>query len=297
MTFGQIDIFLTIIEAGSFTQAAQKLGISQSAISHGLRSLEKELQVVLLDRQGRDIHLTAAGQQLLPRFREMQGMAATINQQAAAWNGASLGTVRIGSFGTTSSRHLVPDILAKFRQQYPKIDLEIREGRDQEVISWLQNRQIDLGFITLPDDRFDSVPLIQDQLIALIPSAWALAWQAEIHLSDLCAHPFILTDAGSAELVKEIFSSARLHPKIKHQCVQITSSCALVAGQEGVAIMAEMALPPPSEMMAGITVRYLNPTYPRQIGLAMMDRRALSPAAEAFLRIAQQVFPQIECDS
>ena len=294
MTFGQIDIFLMIIETGSFTLAAQRLGISQSAISHGLRSLEKELQVSLLHRQGGDIHLTAAGQQLVPRLREMQGLATTIHQQAAALNGVSLGTIRIGSFGTTSSRHLIPQILAQFRPQYPEIDLEIHEGRDQEVISWLQNRQIDLGFVTLPDDRFDTVSLLQDQLIALIPSSWSLARKSEIYLSDLCSHPFILTDAGSADLIQQIFSSARLHPRIKHRCTQIVSSCALVAGQEGIALMAEMALPSVAEMMAGITIRSLTPAYPRQIGLAMLDRQSLSPAASAFLQIAQQIFPQID---
>ena len=116
MTFTQLEIFAKVAELGGFTAAAEQLGISQSAVSHALRLLEKEWGVILLSRRQSSIEVTEAGRNLLIRVRELLGVSEAIRQEAAAMRGLSRGVLRIGSFGPSSSLWLLPKILGQFQK-------------------------------------------------------------------------------------------------------------------------------------------------------------------------------------
>jgi DNA-binding transcriptional LysR family regulator len=111
MTLTQLEIFSLVAELHGFTPAANRLGISQSAVSHALKSLEQELGVELLRRHQTRVEPSDIGQQLLVRARAMLGLANTLRQEAADARGMKTGTLRIGSFGPTSSIKLLPLIL------------------------------------------------------------------------------------------------------------------------------------------------------------------------------------------
>ena len=99
MTLTQLEIFSLVAELQGFTSAATRLGITQSAVSHAIKSLEQELQVDLFRRHQAQVELTDIGTQLLLRARAMLGLAATLAQEAADARGMKRGTLRIGSFG------------------------------------------------------------------------------------------------------------------------------------------------------------------------------------------------------
>jgi DNA-binding transcriptional LysR family regulator len=201
MTLTQLEIFSLVAELRGFTAAAHRLGISQSAVSHALKSLEQELGVELLRRHQSTVELSDIGQQLLLRARAMLGLANTLRQEAADARGMKRGTLRIGSFGPTSSIKLLPDILRHYRAEHPGIEIHIDEGPDRQVIQWLEERRIDVGFVVLPQERFDTVALVEDQMVALLPAGHPLATRNSVSLSELCDDPFVLTEAGSSELV------------------------------------------------------------------------------------------------
>ena len=102
MTFTQLEIFARVAELGSFTAAAAQLGITQSAVSHALRLLEKEWGVTLLSRQQSRIEVTEVGRNLLIRVRELLGVSEAIRQEVDAVRGLRRGVLRIGSFGPSS---------------------------------------------------------------------------------------------------------------------------------------------------------------------------------------------------
>ncbi|BCQ62612.1 hypothetical protein PBOI14_43620 [Pseudomonas sp. Boi14] len=128
MTLTQLEIFSLVAELQGFTSAATRLGITQSAVSHAIKSLEQELQVDLFRRHQAQVELTDIGTQLLLRARAMLGLAATLAQEAADARGMKRGTLRIGSFGPTSSIRLLPRILHDYRREYPDIEVHIDEG-------------------------------------------------------------------------------------------------------------------------------------------------------------------------
>ncbi|PMV25320.1 MULTISPECIES: LysR family transcriptional regulator [unclassified Pseudomonas] len=285
MTLTQLEIFSLVAELQGFTHAANRLGISQSAVSHAIKGLEQELGVELFRRHQAHVALTDIGEQLLLRARAMLGLAGTLEQEAADARGLKRGTLRIGSFGPTSSNRLLPQILWPFRQAYPDIEVHVDEGPDRQVIQWLDERRIDVGFVVLEQERFDTFALFTDQMVALLPANHPLVAHPALRLGDLCEAPFILTEAGSSELVSRLFADARLTPKVRYRCAQLLSTLEAVSRGDGVSVVAQGSLPvtPDPRYVA----RPLAPAITRSIGLAVLDRRQASPATLAFIRVAQ----------
>jgi DNA-binding transcriptional LysR family regulator len=284
MTLTQLEIFSLVAELHGFTAAAHRLGISQSAVSHALKSLEQELGVELLRRHQSQVELSDIGQQLLLRARAMLGLANTLRQEAADARGMKRGTLRIGSFGPTSSIKLLPMILQHYRAAHPGIEVHIDEGPDRQVLQWLEERRIDIGFVVLPQERFDTFALIQDQMVALLPTGHPLSGRDSVSLSDLCNDPFVLTEAGSSELVSRLFSAAQLTPNIRYRCSQLLSTLDTVARGDALTLVAEGSLPDTAD--SHHVKKPLTPVVTRQVGLAVLDRRQSSPATLAFIKLA-----------
>lgn len=288
MTLSQLQIFSLVAELRGFTSAASRLDISQSAVSHALKSLEQELGVELIRRHQSLVELTDIGQQLLLRARAILGLAATMEQEAADARGMKRGTLRIGSFGPTSSMKLLPAILQRYRAAHPGIEVHIDEGPDRQVLQWLEERRIDVGFVVLPQERFDCFALVEDQMVALIPSQHGLAAKDSVSLAELCDDPFILTEAGSAELVSRLFLAARLNPNIRYRSSQLLSTLETVARGDALTLVAQLSLPEANDPR--YRVKALSPPVQRQVGLAVLDRRQASPATLAFIEQARSLY-------
>ncbi|MDG9783003.1 LysR family transcriptional regulator [Metapseudomonas otitidis] len=290
MTFTQLEIFALVAELRGFTAAALRLSISQSAVSHAIRALEQELGVSLVRRDPAGVELTDIGRDLLVQARQILGLAEGMAQQAAAARGLRRGTLRIGSFGPTSSLRLLPPLLAAFAEAHPGIEVYVEEGTDQQVLDGLLDRRVEIGFVVLPENRFDTLPLVEDQLVAVVPRGHPLAEQAALPLAALCDDPFILTAAGSAPLVSGVFAAARLSPRIRYRTGQLLSTLAQVEAGLGITLVAELALPAADAgRPAGYVARPLAPPVRREVGLALLDEAAASPAARAFLNIARRL--------
>lgn len=284
MTLTQLEIFSLVAELHGFTAAANRLGISQSAVSHALKALEQELGVELLRRHQSQVELSDIGQQLLLRARAMLGLANTLRQEAADARGMKRGTLRIGSFGPTSSIKLLPLILQQYRAAHPGIEVHVDEGPDRQVIQWLEERRIDIGFVVLPEDRFDTFALMEDQMVALLPADHPLTARKSLSLRDLCHDPFVLTEAGSSELVSRLFNAARLTPNIRYRCSQLLSTLDTVGRGDALTVVAESSLPQDADRR--YVKRPLSPPVRRQVGLAVLDQRQSSPATLAFISLA-----------
>ena len=294
MTLTQLEIFATVAELGGFTAAGGRLGISQSAVSHALKGLEKEWQVTLLSRSQAGIELTDVGRSLLVRAREMLCVAEAISQEISAVRGLNHGVLRIGSFGPTSSLQLLPRILDQYRKDYPGIDIYVEEAGDDDVAQWIHDRRVDVGFVTLPDDRFDTLPLVDDQFVALVPVNHPLATKKAVSLADLCNSPFIMTTAGSTSQIEQLFAAEGLHPAIKHRYSQVITIVKMVEKEEGVSIVADLALPDQvMEMCPGVFKKPLSPVAERSVGLAVRSRKHVSPAVEAFLKVSETVMKSL----
>lgn len=232
--------------------------------------------------------MTEVGRQLLGRAREILGLAEAMRQEVADARSLKRGSLRIGSFGPTSSLKLLPAILDEYRRRYPDIEIHVEEDADDEVIQWIQDRRVDVGFVVLPEERFDTLSLVEDQLVALVPATHALASRSAVALSDLCNEPFIMSEGGCAALIEPLFTAAGLTPQVRYRISQMITIFGMVERGDGVAIVAELALPDGVEVSHPGLIRLpLRPRVKRRVGLAVHDMRQLTPAAKAFLDVAK----------
>ncbi len=212
MTFTQLEVFAALARAGSFSRAAALLGITQSAVSHALRALEGELQVQLVRREGPHSPLTDAGTRLLQRANDILQQKEALRQEADAERGMARGTLRVASFGATSSLRLLPPLITEYRRRQPAVLVQIDEQNDDTVVKWLLERRVEIGFVVLPDERFETVPLVEDELVALLPASHRLAAQRSIRAADLQGEAFVRTSAGSGAHIDRFLAEAGAQP-------------------------------------------------------------------------------------
>lgn len=290
MTLTQLEIFSKLAELKNFTHTAQLLNISQSAISHALKALEKKWETQLFYRNNNEVELTAAGQRLLPYANEILNVAHMIQQEVMDLKGLKTGTLRIGSFGASSSNVLIPLILKQFAQHHPEVEVLVMEGTDKDVLQWIDERKVDLGFVVLPETRFDSFALLEDIFVALLPNDLEIAQKPAVQLQELLDHPFIMTSAGSQNHVMELFKAAQLTPQIKYNLSQILSILNMVNQGAGVSIVADLALDTNIlSLYPNVVKRPLSPNIKRSIGLAVKNKQQMSPTAKAFVELAVQL--------
>ena len=283
MTFTQLEIFSVLAKVGSFSRAAAALGITQSGVSHAFKQLETELGVSLLIRESGTPVLTDIGARLLVRANDILQQKEALQQEAGLEQGIARGTLRIASFGATSSLRLLPSLLARFQKAHPLVEVHIDEVVDGVVVQHLLERRVELGFVVLPDERFDTLPLVVDELVAVLPASHPLASKPSIKAQDLHDQPFIRTSAGSGPHIDQFLAAQGAIPKTLFRFEQLGSMMGFVLAGNAVAIAARLALPEPP---AGVVYRSLQPRRPREIALAALRFDKLSPAAKAFVEIA-----------
>lgn len=290
MTFVQLEIFSVLAELKSFTLTAKKLEISQSAISHALKSLEKQWNVRLFHRNKNEFEITVVGSELLIYTKEILNSTNTLNQKVSDFNGIQSGKIRIGSFGASSSNVLIPLILEKFSLKHPKIEIFIEEGTDKQIAQWLLENKIDIGFTVLPDERFVTYPIIEDIFVALIPKSFDLSKKNSVTLEEIIEYPFLMTAAGSQKHVIEIFKDANLYPNIKCTFSQILTIINMVNNSMGVSIVADMALNNDLlKLFPNVTKHPLSPNIKRSIGLSIKSKNHLTPLIKSFIHTAKSI--------
>lgn len=295
MTLTQLEVFSVLAKVASFSRAAGVLGITQSGVSHAIKQLEGELGVVLLNRDGATSTLTDVGAKLLIRANDILQQKEALQQEALAERGIARGTLRIASFGASSSLRILPKLIARFQEVHPLVDVQIEEAIDSVVTQWLLERRVELGFVVLPDARFDCLPLLEDELVAVLPESHSLASQSAISAGDFHGQPFIRTSAGSGPRVEAFLAKAGAVPKTLAQFEQLAATMGFVVQGSALTIAARLALPEPPP---GVVYRKLKPRCRREIALAALSYEKLSPAAAAFVGIAKKLASggsQINC--
>ena len=158
------EIFLKVCETGSFSKAAEALNYTQSGISQMMAGLEEELGVQLFARVKRGVSLTDNGARLIPYIQEMVNQKDKLRQAAFNINNKIEGKLRVGSFSSITALWM-PDVVHFFRENYPKVDVEIFDGNYDEIRDWIIHGQVDCGFLSsiVADDLTPSETVQMDK--------------------------------------------------------------------------------------------------------------------------------------
>ena len=201
-----IKVFLAVAEYGSFSEAGRQIHISQPAVSQIVQGLERQLQVQLFIRQGRNAQLTEAGQVLVPMARELMSSTQRVIQTMLSLQGEVIGEMTIGC-STTSGKYLLPGMIARFRRKFPQVRLNVLVTSRDSVINKLINADVPLGVsskqIEHPDLEYQD--FFTDNVILIVPAEHPWAKFRKVYPDDLLDEPMILREelAGTREVLMD----------------------------------------------------------------------------------------------
>jgi len=287
MNLAQLRAFATVAHSGSVSEAAVQLGLTQSAVSHALASLERELGARLIIRDRAGCLLTDLGAKIAPDASEALRHADRIADVAAAESGLRGGRLRVGLIPSASSV-LLP-LIAQFRHRFPGVTMAVFEGTDQEVNDWINGRTVDLGVVTGPRPDLETVPLAEDEMLAVVPSGHHLATRREITVAGLAGEPFLMSSGGCEPAIRRLHDQHRVPLVPAGRVTDMTTLLAMVREGLGVSIIPALCLGASHD---GITALPLRPRAPRSLLLSARDAD-LSPAASSFLSHVRDARP---CD-
>jgi DNA-binding transcriptional LysR family regulator len=206
----ELKVFVMAAEELNFSRAAQRLHLSQSAVSQNIQSIERTYGVELFVRHGRSVQLSEAGQALLPMAREVLNSARLLEDALVNAKGAVTGELSIGC-ATTSGRYFLPNLLAAFQRLYPNVRVRVSLMKRQNVVDGMLDQTLNLGVVGRCVDHreLECQPLFEDQIIMIAPveHPWA-ALGYVVKPADVLEQPFISREHSSGTY-EELFDELR----------------------------------------------------------------------------------------
>ena len=279
MSIQKYQVFLHVTEAGSVSRAAEDMGLTQSAVSHALSSLESEFGLRLLTRSRSGVRLSPEGKRILPAVRDILSAEERLRETVSSLHGLSTGTIRVASF-TSVAVHWLPSMLKAFQAQYPQIRFKLLNGDYHDVEQWLEEGSVDLGFVSLPTRAPGKVtPLMEDRLLVILPKDHPLASLPNFPIGYARQEPFISLLESSDHDLRRALDAEGIRPHIRFITKDDYAIIAMVEQGLGIAIMPELLLRGRTDNIATLE---LKPQASRTIALAVTDQGQQSPAAKMF---------------
>ncbi|MFR7797351.1 MAG: LysR family transcriptional regulator [Collinsella sp.] len=239
----KMQVLLETVRAGSFTCAAERLSYSQSGVSRMVGDLEADWGFKVLDRSREGVVLSADGRQVMPAVEALCEEFTRLQRRVDEMRGLMRGKICIGTFSSVAT-HVLPPVIARFRADHPDIDYELLMGDYSEIEQWVAEGRCDLGFIPREPRGagMASRPLVQDELMAVVPADSSLAAAEVVSLADLANEQFILLERGSDDEITPLFRRAGLTARSKLSTWDDYAIMAMVEDGLGVSILPALIL-------------------------------------------------------
>ncbi len=282
MEWQQLEHFRAVARAEHFTRAAERLAVSQPALSRSIAKLEEELGVRLFDRLGRSIRLNEFGRILLERadraFAEIENGVQAIRQM----NDPLTGTVSL-AFLLSLGLNILPEIIGKFNRAYPNVEFRLFQNATPSILKLLTGGEVELCLTGAANDQPGVAwrKLIDEELFAYLPAAHHLASRAALRLDELAAEPFISFKRGYGmrELTERFCHEAGFAPRIAFEGDDVATVVGLVSSGLGVSLIPSFS---GSDAAKIKRISVTEPLCRREIGLAWLKERTLTPSVELF---------------
>ncbi len=247
MELRQLKCLVVLADELHFSKAAERLGISQPALSQQIQTLERELNVRLFQRTKRSVHLTVAGRLTLEQaVRTLQDAERTELVARQAGRGEQ-GYIEIGYVGSAAFSGILAKTISDFRRTNPRVELRLQELGIRQQLDDLSSGRLDVGFIRRPVRHWPvgvtSITILREPIIVALPANHPLARQRNVPVGALAEEDLIamqITEGvGFHAQVSELCRKHRFVPKIAHRAQQFAAIASLVGGGLGVALVPE----------------------------------------------------------
>ena len=279
------EAMVTAVELGSFTRAAERLGVTQSGLTHMMNSLEKEVGFPLLVRDHYGVRLTPAGEGLLPAVRDLLRAGRRLEERIAAQNGAKRENIRVAAYSSICM-HWLPTIVQQFRNDFPDVSVDIRMGSVDEMYRWLQEDKVDLSFASRQDKgRYDWVPLWDDPLLAILPPGYPVRGREAFPVEEFDGQEFLMPSLGFDLDILGVFEGRGVHPAITNTSVEDAAILSMVECGLGISVVHELMLHPNRYR---VRPKHFDIPQVRDIGIAVKKDVAPSTITRLFVAHAKE---------
>jgi DNA-binding transcriptional LysR family regulator len=274
--------FLAVAETGAITEAAERVGVTQPALSRRIQQLEEHLGVELLARGRKGVQLTEIGrlvqheaQGIVARYEQMREMVSSHQRLEG-------GTVRIGG-GATAVSFILPEAIAAFQAAHPQVRFQMREAGSSEIAGDVVAGQLELGVVTLPvrDRELDVTPLTTDHIVLVGRRDHPLAQRRRVRIQDLADQAFVAFEAGSAlrQIIDGKLREAGVEVNVVMELRSIPAILRMVLTTGNLAFVSQLGMEQRGDVVA-LPVRGLR--IARHLAVIARRGAVLSPAAAAF---------------
>lgn len=273
---------LAVADAGSITEAAARLNVTQPALSRRVHQLEEHLGVELLTRGRKGVALTVIGETVAAEARVLVARYDHLRAEVAAHGRLEGGTVRIGG-GATAVSFVLPRAIAEFQSAYPGVRFQVKEAGSREVSQDVVSGRLELGLVTLPVPlrELDAWPLIEDEIVVIARRAHPLTRLKQLDFGHLAGLGVVGFEAGSAirQIVDQALRAAGIEMSVLMELRSISAIIRMVATTDALAFVSRMGVESEATVrvlqVRGLSIR-------RELALVARRGTNLSPAAANF---------------
>lgn len=199
LNLNELEVFIAAAEHGSFSEAARRMHLSQPAVSQCIQTLERRFQLELFTRQGKSARLSDAGKTLLPLARELVTSAVRLKETMCSLSGVIAGHIQVGC-SSESGKYLMPTVMARFRQHFPTVRVDIHTDSRERMINRLVENRLDFAVSSKLIDHhdLDGLAFFEDELVLIVPSNHVWARSGLIFPNNLMDAPVIMCELTSA---------------------------------------------------------------------------------------------------
>ena len=284
MDLNNLNAFIAVAESGSFSEAGERLHLTQPAVSKRIASLEQQLETRLFDRIGREISLTESGRALLPRAYQVKDALADTRRALANLNGEIAGKLTLAT-SHHIGLHRLPPVLRTFTRLHPKVSLDIRFLDSEAAYEEVLQGRVELGIITLAPEAsplIQASPVWDDPLDFVAAPEHPLAMSEQINLADVAAHPAVFPGGNTFthHIVRGLFEVQQLTPNIAMSTNYLETIKMMVSIGIAWSVL-------PRTMLDDQVVRLPLPGIhlKRRLGYIVHTERTHSNAAKAFMKL------------
>lgn len=283
----QFQIFDAVARDLSYTRAAEALHLTQPAVFTQVKQLEDQLGQPLIERIGKTLYLTQAGQAARETARELLDAVERLEMRLADLRGLAQGRLKLAIVST--AKYDIPARIGSFLARHPGIDIALTVGNRQELLARFAANEDDLYVLGTPPEGMEAVALrfAENPLVVIAPPGHALAGRAGLTAADLAAEPFVMREAGSGTraVAERFFAAAGVAPRVRMELGANEAVKAAVMSGLGISVLSRgtAAL----ELDHGYLVTLDVAGFPllRHWYVAHPRGKRLSVAAEAFLAL------------
>ena len=276
----QYEAFVKITETGSFTKAAESMGYTQSAVSQMIKTLEDELDTVLIHRSKKGVELSPDGKEFLPYIKNVYNSHRELIEKRNEMKGLGSGIIRIGTLASISCNWL-PWLIKEFKEKYPSVHFDLKQGEYTNISGWIKEGSVDFGFVN-PDaaEGLTTVPLKRDEMLAVVPVGHRMAGQETVTLEELSREPYILLDEGELSEPLEFFRANGLEPNTQFIVYDDYTIMSMVEEGLGISVLSALVL---NKHKRNISVKSIYPKLERTVALAYKNKNIMPIASRYFI--------------